>query len=307
MSFTRVLLLLLLSTSSYATSLMRSSKFTVMHDKIYQPRDPSSFVANVSSTSTVRCATSCAKYSSCQTTTFYRDTSMCSLFGEPSSLGTTFSRNGAVILTMDPPSEHSHLRFFPISSMHSCLVPCLSNSSSTTLLNAQNISTTNYTFYSYSYKTCATSATITFAFRHDVDSWCLDDVAVWNGSSNVLVNGGFEIGTYAGWNHQNPSNNTNPGTVSYGYGSVLPRTGSYAYIDGIYGNVDYLSQTFTTTPYYPYNISFWLRSSAYSTQSNLVVSSHVSVTLWIDKHRSTPYSLLLSFGKNELLHVIYSG
>ena len=87
-----------------------------------------------------------------------------------------------------------------------------------------------YTFYSYSYKTCATSAIITFAVRDDADSCCVDDVIVSNGSYNVLVNGGDETG----WNYRDPTNSGNGGQVTHNYLLVRPRTGNDAYIDGMY-------------------------------------------------------------------------
>ena len=170
--------------------------------------------------------------------------------------------------------------------IHFCLVLCSNNFTNITLLNLFNVSTISYRFYSYSYKTCDTSATITFAFRHDVDSWCLDDVAVWNGSYNMLVNGGFETGNYSSWKYRDPINSGNGGQVTNGYLLVRPRTGNYAYIDGMFDSFDYLSQTFETIPNYRYNISFWLRSSAYSTQSNQLITAHVSITPWMNRDLS---------------------
>ena len=161
---------------------------------------------------------------------------------------------------------------------HVCLVPCLNSSTNTTLLHVFNISTANYTYYSYTYKTCATSATITFAFRHEVDTWCLDDVAVWNGSHNLLVNDGFETGNYTGWSYRNPTNSSNRGEVTQGWSSALPHTGTYFYGDGVNAGIDYLSQTFATIPYFRYSIYFYLRSNAYANQSNQVVSADVSIT-----------------------------
>lgn len=184
------------------------------------------------------------------------------------------------------------------SLTHVCLVPCLNSSTNTTLLHVFNISTANYTYYSYTYQTCATSATITFAFRHEVDTWCLDDVAVWNGSHNALVNGNFETGNYTNWSYRNPSNSSFGGEVIQGYGSVRPHAGNYFYGDGVNSGIDFLSQTFATIPYFRYNIYFYLRSSACANQSNQVIYADVSITSWIKDCRGSYfifYSLLNYF------------
>jgi hypothetical protein len=108
--------------------------------------------------------------------------------------------------------------------------------------------------------------------------WCLDDVAVSNGSHNILVNGGFETGNYTGWSYRNPSNSSFGGEVTQGWGSTIPNTGTYFYGDGIVADIDYLSQTCATIPYFRYSIHFYLRSLAYTNQSNQMIFADVSIT-----------------------------
>jgi hypothetical protein len=147
-----------------------------------------------------------------------------------------------------------------------------------TLLSLSNVSSADYSFYSYSYTACGPSATVTFVFRHDVDTWSLDDVAVSNGTHNLIVNGGFEMGNLTGWNYSNPSNTASHGRAAHASAPYFPRTGTYFYVDRIYQKYDYLSQTFATVPTATYNISFWLYSTAASSEDDLIISSQVLLT-----------------------------
>lgn len=145
------------------------------------------------------------------------------------------------------------------------------------LLNAFNISSTNFTFYSYPYKTNASSARLTFAFRHDVDIWFLDDVSVSNGTWNVLGNGDFELGS-TGWTSCTQGGTNSGGDIAGGGGSYFPHSGSQCYMNEISNDIEYLSQTFSTIPNVQYAISFWLRSSALANYPGAVVSAQVFVT-----------------------------
>ena len=119
---------------------------------------------------------------------------------------------------------------------------------------------------------------ITFVFRHDVDTWSLDDIAVSNGTQNLIVNGGFELGNLTGWNYSNPSNTADHGHVIQASAPYFPRKGTYFYVDGIYNQYDYLSQTFATVPTVTYNVSFWLYSTTPSSQVSHIISSQVFLT-----------------------------
>ncbi|CAF4229120.1 unnamed protein product, partial [Adineta steineri] len=114
------------------------------------------------------------------------------------------------------------------------------------------------------------SATIVFALRDDPGEWFLDDVSIMDQSGNELLsNGGFETGDTTDWIYCNPNNGAASGSV--GAGSSYD--GAYCYIDGVVGVSDYLSQTFTVTPYDNYLITFWLSSN-----SNSVTYAQISVT-----------------------------
>ena len=179
------------------------------------------------------------------------------------------------------------------------LVPCTNTSSNITLLNAVNISSINYAFYSYSYKTCASSATLTFGFRHDVDSWFLDDVSVSDGSSNLVINGGFEL-SIVGWSSYTQGGTSSGGGPNIGWLGNPPHSGVLCYQNGIYNDVEYLSQTFPTVPNFQYNISFWLRSNALANYSGAVVTAHVFITPW--KRTEKDWRFELSCSPHSMFH-----
>jgi hypothetical protein len=71
---------------------------------------------------------------------------------------------------------------------------------------------------------------------------------------NLLVNPGFETGTFAGWT---PSGNTSFEGVSTSF-VTTPYDGSYSAFFGAVGSYNIISQTIATTPGDNYNISFAL-------------------------------------------------
>jgi hypothetical protein len=99
------------------------------------------------------------------------------------------------------------------------------------------------------------SATLSFFFRNDPGGWMLDDVTVYQGSTQLIVNGGFETGDLTGWNY---SGNCNWYIGEAYYGSGYAKAGNYYYYDrcSFYG--DTIRQTFATIINYTYVISFWL-------------------------------------------------
>ena len=78
--------------------------------------------------------------------------------------------------------------------------------------------------------------------RAQYPSWC-DAVA-----GNMLLNCGFESGTYAGWTL---GTGWNANYIDWG------RTGQWGWFGGNVGSVGYLSQDIATTPGYYYDVSFW--------------------------------------------------
>ncbi|CAM4799903.1 unnamed protein product [Rotaria magnacalcarata] len=141
------------------------------------------------------------------------------------------------------------------------------------VLYLSNISSTSgYAYYSYSYRSTASSITLTMAFRQDPSYWALDDISVIlsTGGPNLVQNPGFETGSLTGYYaFCNPSSSSASGTVYAGYA----HSGTYCYYDGSVGNPDYLSQTMAATPNSYYTISFWLWNQGGPANSATVIVS----------------------------------
>ncbi len=76
------------------------------------------------------------------------------------------------------------------------------------------------------------SVTLAFQFRHDSNTWYLDDVSVYNATAEMLTNESFESGTESPWVRTTPNGpctrcSSQVSTTIYG---VLPHTGTYYYI-----------------------------------------------------------------------------
>lgn len=78
---------------------------------------------------------------------------------------------------------------------------CTINSSRGLLINLLNPSVMNYTFYSYWYIANDSSATLTFTFVNNRGSWLLDDIVLYNGSQNIIINGNFQRENLHAWNY----------------------------------------------------------------------------------------------------------
>ncbi|CAF1283249.1 unnamed protein product [Didymodactylos carnosus] len=109
-----------------------------------------------------------------------------------------------------------------------------------------------YEYFSCCWTPTAANSTIRFVFQHDTDEWCLDDVSVFNGTTDMLINGGFEMGSSApGWVISAP-----PITVVNGASQA--HSGNWYLDDWSTSTTDKITQTFTVVPGQNYNVSFYL-------------------------------------------------
>jgi hypothetical protein len=88
----------------------------------------------------------------------------------------------------------------------------------------------------------------------------MDDVSVSNGTTEMLLNGGFESGSFLpSWTTSTP----NGACGGFGSGAQIDmswcHTGSYCLVDGCVGRSDQISQSFTAIAGQVYLISFWLK------------------------------------------------
>jgi hypothetical protein len=124
-----------------------------------------------------------------------------------------------------------------------------------------------------SYKwTSPTTGTVTlaFQFRNDPDYWYLDDVSVYDGGTQMLVNGDFETGSLSPWVRTFP-NGTCPG-VPGKICSTNSYNGNYNYCDGCNTIPDQLSQSFMATTGHVYVVSFWLATGALGSVTSIDVT-----------------------------------
>jgi hypothetical protein len=102
-------------------------------------------------------------------------------------------------------------------------------------------------------------------------------------AQNIVVNPGFETGTFAGWTH---SGNTGFSGVT---GGGIEHSGSFGAFFGPVGSNGFLSQTLSTTPGSLYDLSFWLRPDGGS-PSNFSVSFNGVSLLTLTNPPTSPYT-----------------
>ncbi len=88
----------------------------------------------------------------------------------------------------------------------------------------------------------------------------MDDVSVSNGTTELLLNGGFESGSFSpGWTESTSNGNCNAFTTGASIVSSSCHTGIYCFYDGCGGCADQISQSFSVISGQVYYISFWLK------------------------------------------------
>ena len=96
----------------------------------------------------------------------------------------------------------------------------------------------------------------------------MDDVSVSDGTTELLLNGGFESGSFSpGWTKSTPNGGCNAFTTGAAIDTSSCHTGSYCFSDGCGGRTDQISQSFSVTAGHVYYISFWLKQGGGSGSS----------------------------------------
>jgi fibronectin-binding autotransporter adhesin len=143
----------------------------------------------------------------------------------------------------------------------------------TTLLDLENTPGQGYTLYTFSIQAQLAQTFLTFEFRQDPAYWRLDDVSVTSSvGTELLLNGGFENGSYGG--QDTPNDWTLIGQAGLDAGGRVSggcaHSGIYCYNDGAVGGVDGLYQAFSTTIGATYSLSFWLANDGGAPTSAVV-------------------------------------
>jgi hypothetical protein len=112
--------------------------------------------------------------------------------------------------------------------------------------------------------------TLAFQFRNSPGYWYLDDASVYDGGSQMLINGGFETGSLSPWVETTP--NGNCGGLAASVTNTLPFTGNYSLIDGSFSCADEVSQQFMATAGQIYVVSFWLKAAGSGPGQSVLVT-----------------------------------
>ena len=98
-------------------------------------------------------------------------------------------------------------------------------------------------------------------FRNDPYRWYIDDVSILSGSTEMLVNGGFETGSLLPWVWTEPNGTCSGQHAAVTNSTAVPQAGVYGLWDGSYGCFDQVAQSFSVLIGRQYLISFWLKST----------------------------------------------
>ena len=144
------------------------------------------------------------------------------------------------------------------TTVNPCGTP-VSVGTSSSLYSASSGSS-SYTCFYFAWTASTTgSVTLSFQFQNNPSSWYMDDVSVSNGTTELLINGGFETSSFSpGWTVSTPNGACVGSTIGAQVVSSPCRTGSYCLSDGCGFRSDQVAQSFTVTAGQVYLISFWL-------------------------------------------------
>lgn len=113
----------------------------------------------------------------------------------------------------------------------------------------------SYLYYSCCYQAVSNQLTIEFVLREDMSNWYFDDVSIKWGSSELLINGGFES-NLTGWTAVSSISNLSVTPVAM-HSAGSAHTGSvYLHSEAKYAS-DRIKQTISVIPGQNLDISFW--------------------------------------------------
>lgn len=129
------------------------------------------------------------------------------------------------------------------------------------LTSTSYITTNVYTCYAFSWTASGTkTVNLTFQFRHDTDSWDLDDISVYRGATPMLANRDFETSSLSPWIKTAAVPSPCIGGSSAQVTSPSRQSGSYHLEDNCKQRSDKISHEFVVTAGQTYILSFWLKT-----------------------------------------------
>jgi hypothetical protein len=180
-----------------------------------------------------------------------------------------------VIFVLLYPLSKNNFNYFltATTTVNPCGTPVSLGTSSS--IYSSSSGSSSYTCHYFAWAASTTgSVTLAFQFRNDPDYWYMDDVSVSNGTTEMLMNGGFESGSLSpDWTTSAPNGHCYVYMSGAQIFNSLCRTGNYCLSDGCGLCSDKIAQSLTVITGQTYFISFWLKQNG----TGGVIS--VSVTL----------------------------
>ncbi|CAF4632542.1 unnamed protein product, partial [Rotaria sp. Silwood2] len=119
---------------------------------------------------------------------------------------------------------------------------------------------TTYTCYAITWTSSkAGVANLTFSFNSQINYWYLDDVSMFRGTTNILLNGGFESGSWSPWIFIPPTCGSSLTNILND--SASAHSGNYCVQQRNSNCAESISQSVSVKNANSYTVTFWIKAS----------------------------------------------